>query len=137
MFLCLLLVLWKANSWQHCNWTFKRELRIRVGPVLLAQLLRFYSLAKSIRNTILTLHSPWSKISLPTIKNQDLVHWVPGFRSSTRRCSVRKGFLRNFAKFTGKHLFRSLLFKKFALGLQLYEKRDSGTGVFLWILRNF
>ena len=24
-----------------------------------------------------------------------------------------------------------------ALGLQLYEKRDSGTGVFLWILRNF
>ena len=22
-------------------------------------------------------------------------------------------------------------------GLQLYQKRDSGTGVFLWILRNF
>ena len=27
-------------------------------------------------------------------------------RSSHRRCSVRKGVLRNFAKFTGKHLRR-------------------------------
>ena len=27
------------------------------------------------------------------------------FRSSHRRCSVRKRVLRNFAKFTGKHLF--------------------------------
>ena len=26
------------------------------------------------------------------------------YRSSHRRCSVRKGVLRNFAKFTGKHL---------------------------------
>ena len=26
------------------------------------------------------------------------------FRSSHRRCSVRKGVLRNFSKFTGKHL---------------------------------
>ena len=27
------------------------------------------------------------------------------FRSSHRRCSVRKGVLRNFTKFTGKHLY--------------------------------
>ena len=27
------------------------------------------------------------------------------FRSSHQRCSVNKGVLRNFAKFTGKHLF--------------------------------
>ena len=33
-------------------------------------------------------------------------------RSSHRRGSVRKGVLRNFAKFTGKHLYYSLLFKK-------------------------
>ena len=26
---------------------------------------------------------------------------------------------------------------KFTWGLQLYWKRDSGTGVFLWILKNF
>ena len=35
-------------------------------------------------------------------------------RSNHRRCSVRKGVLRNFAKFTGKHLCQSLLFNKIA-----------------------
>ena len=35
-------------------------------------------------------------------------------RSSHRRCSVRKGVLRNFAKFTGKHLCQSLFFDKVA-----------------------
>ena len=33
-------------------------------------------------------------------------------RSSHQRCSLRKGFLRNFVKFTGKHLWQSLFFKK-------------------------
>ena len=33
-------------------------------------------------------------------------------KSSHRRCSVRKGVLRNFAKFTGKYLCQSLFFKK-------------------------
>ena len=36
------------------------------------------------------------------------------FRSSHRRCSVRKGVLRNFTKFTGKHLCQSLFFNKVA-----------------------
>ena len=31
-------------------------------------------------------------------------------RSSHRRCSIRNGVLRNFAKFTGKHLCQSLFF---------------------------
>ena len=35
-------------------------------------------------------------------------------RSSHQRCSVRKGILRNFAKFTGKHLCQSLFFNKVA-----------------------
>ena len=35
-------------------------------------------------------------------------------RSSHQRCSVKKGVLRNFAKFTGKHLCQSLSFNKFA-----------------------
>ena len=46
-------------------------------------------------------------------------------RSSHRRCSVRKGLFRNFAKFTGKHLCQSLFFKKIA-GLRpaiLFKKR--------------
>ena len=33
-------------------------------------------------------------------------------RSSHWRCSVRRGVLRNFAKFTGKHLCQSLFFNK-------------------------
>ena len=42
------------------------------------------------------------------------------YRSSHRRCSVKKGVLRNFTKFTGKYLCQSLFLKK----------RDSGnTGV--------
>ena len=35
-------------------------------------------------------------------------------RSSHRRCSVKKGVLRNFAKFTGKHLCQRLFFNKVA-----------------------
>ena len=34
--------------------------------------------------------------------------------SSHRRCSVKKGVLRNFAKFTGKNLCQSLFFNKVA-----------------------
>ena len=34
--------------------------------------------------------------------------------SSHRRCSVKEGALRNFAKFTGKHLCQSLIFNKVA-----------------------
>ena len=35
-------------------------------------------------------------------------------RHSLRRCSVKRGVLRNFAKFTGKHLCQSLYFNKVA-----------------------
>ena len=59
-------------------------------------------------------------------------------RSSHLRCSVRKGFPRNFAKFTGKHLCQSLFFNKVA-GLRpatLLKKRID-TGLFLRILQNF
>ena len=35
-------------------------------------------------------------------------------RSSHRRCSVKKGVLRNLTKFTGKHLHQSLFFNKVA-----------------------
>ena len=53
-------------------------------------------------------------------------------RSSHQRCSMKKGVLRNFAKFTGKHLCQSLIFNDIA-GLRpaTLLKRDSGTGVFL------
>ena len=43
-----------------------------------------------------------------------------------------KGVLRNFAKFTGKHMCPSLLFNKVAgLGPATLLKKRLGTGVFL------
>ena len=44
------------------------------------------------------------------------------FRISHRRCSVRKGFLRNFAKLTGKHLCQSLFFNKVAAACNFIKK---------------
>ena len=40
----------------------------------------------------------------------------PLTKSSQQRCSVKKGVLRNFAKFTGKHLCQNLFFNKVAGG---------------------
>ena len=58
-------------------------------------------------------------------------------RSSRPDVFWKSGALRNFAKFTGKHLCQGLFFNKFAgWHLQLYEKRDPGTSDFLGILRN-
>ena len=39
---------------------------------------------------------------------------APVYRSSHQRCSAKKGVLRNFAKFTGKHLCQSTFFNKVA-----------------------
>ena len=45
----------------------------------------------------------------------DAIHWLCFiFRSSHQTCSIIKGVLRNFAKFTGKHLCKSLFFNKVA-----------------------
>ena len=53
------------------------------------------------------------------------------FKSTVaRRCSIKKLF-KNFPKFTGKHICRSLfLIKLQGSGQQLYLKRDSDTDVF-------
>ena len=40
------------------------------------------------------------------------LHHKITLRSSHRRCSVKKGVLRNFAKFTGKHLCQRLCFNR-------------------------
>ena len=59
-------------------------------------------------------------------------------RSSRPEVFCKKGVLRNFAKFTGKHLCQSLFINK-VVGLRpaTLIKKDSGTGVFLLILGNF
>ena len=52
--------------------------------------------------------------------------------TSHQRCSVRKGVLRNFTKFTRKHLCQSLFFDKVS-GVRpaTLLEGDSGTGVFV------
>ena len=57
------------------------------------------------------------------------------FRSSHWMCSKKKGVLKNFANFTGKHLFwRSLLLIK----LQAFSGKEAPTQVlFLWNVWNF
>ena len=75
------------------------------------------------------------------VKSRDKLTKLGAYRSSHRKVSARKGVLRNFANFTGQHMCRSLFFNRvaglMASGLQLYQNRDSGTGVFRWILWNF
>ena len=55
------------------------------------------------------------------------------YRSSHRRCSMQKGVLRNFTKFTGKYLCQSLFFNEVAVlrPATLFRKRLCGKGVFL------
>ena len=54
---------------------------------------------------------------------------------SVKELFFKEGFLKNFAKFTGKHLRQSLFSNKIASACN-FIKRDSGTSVFLWILPN-
>ena len=53
---------------------------------------------------------------------------LSAFLAECQKCSMKKSVLKNFAKFTGKHLCQSLFFNQVG-GLSL--------SIFLWILRNF
>ena len=64
----------------------------------------FYHSWNCAFSRILTFVRPWVR------DNQILFRHI---RNSHRRCSVRKGVLRNLAKFTGKHLCQSLFFNKY------------------------
>ena len=52
-------------------------------------------------------------------------HLIENIRSNHKRCSIRRGVLKNFAKFTGKHLCQSLFFNKVA-GLRPFLQNTSG-----------
>ena len=70
--------------------------------------------------------------------NVDTLADTSTIRSSHRGCSVRKGVLRNLQNSQENTCARvSFLIKLQDWYLQLYLKRDSGLGVFLWNLRNF
>ena len=47
------------------------------------------------------------------------------FRSSHQRCSLRKGFLRNFTKFAGKHLCQSLFLIKLQASVCNFVKKET------------
>ena len=51
-------------------------------------------------------------------------------KSSHQRCSVKKGVLRNFAKFTGKYLCQGLFFKKVAGAACNFIKKETLAQVF-------
>ena len=52
------------------------------------------------------------------------------FRSSHRRCALKRDILKNFEKFKGKHMCQFQAFRFATL-----SKRDSSTGVYVWIFR--
>ena len=56
------------------------------------------------------------------------IHFLSWSRSSHQRCSIIKGVLRNFAKFTGKHLCQSLFSSKVA-GLQENHRKSFCEGL--------
>ena len=52
------------------------------------------------------------------------------FRSILWKCSMKKGVSKNFAKFTGKYLCRSVSFNEFAGGACNFIKKENPTQVF-------
>ena len=60
-------------------------------------------------------------------------------RSSHGRRSVKKCVFKNFATFTGKHLYQDFFFNKVAGTACLFIKNEAwlGTGIFLWIFEIF
>ena len=56
----------------------------------------------------------------------------------TQRCFVKNGILKDFAKLQVNTCVEvSFLIKLQASGLQFYQRKNSGTGVLLWILGIF
>ena len=51
-------------------------------------------------------------VQFSNFRTFNLSHVCRRYRSSHQRCFMKKGVLRNFVKFTGKHLCQSLFFNK-------------------------
>ena len=70
--------------------------------------------------------------SVKILEWQAIIPMNCGYNNTILLSFMTLQVIRNFAKFTGKHLRQSLTFqKKQAQGLQLYLKKDFGTGAFL------
>ena len=75
----------------------------------------------------------------PNVMSESVFHsFIYQKRSYSTEVFYKKYVLKNFPKFTGKHLCPRLVFDKVAgLSPATWLKKDSSTGVFLWILWNF
>ena len=71
---------------------------------------------KSVRTPVFAEHHQRLLliIVVSTVVNGELANETANYRSSHQRCSINKGVLRDFKKFTGKHLCQSLFFDKVA-----------------------
>ena len=68
----------------------------------------------------------YSEKKIYQVSIKEFIKYMATLHKQLPEAFCKKGVLRNFVKFTRKHL-----------GLQHYQKmRDSGTSVFLWILQN-
>ena len=82
----------------------------------------------SVLNTLLELLTTFAKSSILDVQLRSeyaygiVNYFCKRFKSSHhQRCSVRKGVVRNFTKFKGKHLSQSLLFNKVAGLTQVFS----------------
>ena len=87
-----------ANSWNYIHQSEKRNQKEKFENIFLPQVKNAAHNGKTERGGERGLFRVLSNIS--------------DERSSHRRCSIRKGVLRNFAKFTEKDLCQSLFFNK-------------------------
>ena len=125
----LLLLNFKKSSWNiklfGSNWHMDDIGAVKPLKLLKSKLLPETSLKKSVYKNFANFtekHLCWSfflnKISVKLQNFWEHLFWRTSTndcfytvsRSSHRRCSLRKDVLRNFAKFTGKHLCQSLYF---------------------------
>ena len=121
---------WYSFAWAFTLWT---ETMIYQLMFLRSWQISFTNERKQLPWTVPINHEITLNLGFPNINTwnvifSDLNWWLIRCRSSCQRCFVRKGVLRNFAKFTEKHLCQSLFFNKVA-GLSIER--------FLWFLRNF
>ena len=119
--LCWSLFLIKIQAYSPAN-LLKRHSNTGVLLIVIAKFLRT-ALLRNICERFLLRVLPfmlvWTFFCRNKQHNKLLRKWRR--RSSHWRCSVRKGALRNFAKFTGRHLCQSLFFNKVTgLSLQPY-----------------
>ena len=82
---------------------------------------KLLNLLKTLRKLLLNI---FLSLSQRIFKVLTIIKASSKFRSTHQRCSVREGVLRNFAKFTGKHLCQSLFFNEVAgLACNFIKKR--------------